>query len=405
MASGTSESRTDDSAALDFGSPGKPIKLNGFRLAGIAAEAAQEGQEAKLWVRLGCTSDQPMFHKIAKGFVGHLNLLGEQANQVFNVEKSKTLLLVVKENDSAELWLDTAVAALQIVAKRAVTRGAPVFDRDIADIVSMRFPNIELDSSDRVFCVFRVGWKFALLFDFNPDKDLDVSRFEKGLGSLYRSLAYQEVYDAVGDVPTLDALIRSGWFPFVEILGSEVIDLIDHSNAGFDLKIIEAKLLQDFDDERIENLFERWMAMPLLKSKEIIFRSAMDAFKRDDPVSTIKTILTEIEGLLADAHIQAFGKSARLKDLLDFATLSGAYAVEHDDNLLFPKGFAQYLRNYVFANFDPVNRQGNRSSRHAVGHGMAEPDSYTQTRALQAILTLDQLAFFAKLWKSKPENG
>jgi hypothetical protein len=33
-------------------------------------------------------------------------------------------------------------------------------------------------------------------------------------------------------------------------------------------------------------------------------------------------------------------------------------------------------------------------ARHAVGHGAALAESYTLVRALQALLTLDQLAFY-----------
>jgi hypothetical protein len=37
---------------------------------------------------------------------------------------------------------------------------------------------------------------------------------------------------------------------------------------------------------------------------------------------------------------------------------------------------------------------GQAGSRHAVGHGAAAADSYTDARALQALLTIDQLAFY-----------
>jgi hypothetical protein len=61
---------------------------------------------------------------------------------------------------------------------------------------------------------------------------------------------------------------------------------------------------------------------------------------------------------------------------------------------LFPAAFGRYLETHTFANFDPASKKGSAGSRHAVGHGAAAQDSYTMTRALQAILTLDQLAFY-----------
>ncbi|MFJ5487097.1 hypothetical protein ACIKTA_05425 [Hansschlegelia beijingensis] len=52
------------------------------------------------------------------------------------------------------------------------------------------------------------------------------------------------------------------------------------------------------------------------------------------------------------------------------------------------------MRDCVFARFDPVARNGKARSRHAVGHGAAASDSYTQTAALQTLLTLDQISIY-----------
>jgi hypothetical protein len=63
-------------------------------------------------------------------------------------------------------------------------------------------------------------------------------------------------------------------------------------------------------------------------------------------------------------------------------------------HILFPTAFAHYLKSHTFANFDPVDNRGSAGSRHAVGHGAAAAETYTMIRALQALLTLDQLAFY-----------
>ena len=83
-----------------------------------------------------------------------------------------------------------------------------------------------------------------------------------------------------------------------------------------------------------------------------------------------------------------------LRELLAFAQASPEQRAGGPDTLLFPAAFGRYLAAHTFANFDPVAGTGTAGSRHAVGHGAAAQDSYTMTRALQAILTLDQLAFY-----------
>ncbi|RWR25347.1 hypothetical protein D2T29_22150 [Sinirhodobacter populi] len=113
-------------------------------------------------------------------------------------------------------------------------------------------------------------------------------------------------------------------------------------------------------------------------------------------VLTLKTLLTEIEGVLQSAHRRKHGKSAEnLKALFAFAfaIASAEERAGTGDSLLFPASFADYLKAHTFNHFDP-DAVGDTASRHAVGHGAAEADSYTQIRALQAILTLDQFAFY-----------
>ena len=73
---------------------------------------------------------------------------------------------------------------------------------------------------------------------------------------------------------------------------------------------------------------------------------------------------------------------------------SGELKAGRPDTLLLAEAFADYLKSHTFADFDPAVNTGHAGSRHAVGHGAASAESYTMVRALQALLTLDQLAFY-----------
>ena len=164
--------------------------------------------------------------------------------------------------------------------------------------------------------------------------------------------------------------------------------------AGFDVGDVEDEILTSFDSVRMQRILQRWLAKPHFAKKEYLLKAAIAAFENKEPVAVIKILLTEIEGVLNDAHRDANGgKGARLNGLLAFAEAS----VERKagtNTLMFPKAFSRYLREHTFASFDPSGQTGTASSRHAVGHGAASQVSYTIQRALQAILTLDQLAFY-----------
>ena len=312
-----------------------------------------------------------------------------------NLRRADTILLVMKPDHSAELWVDAAAIALQCRLKRSVTAGTVIFENDIADVTSMSFPHVNIGDRDKVLCVFREGWSFGLAFDFNPDGKLDLDRFSTTLGTLYRKIRYRHLYQAVNDPAIFGTLLEAGWFPFVEIITAEFRDLSVCAESEFELAEVESTIVAAFNATRLGHLYERWIAKPHLAAKAMLLKEAIEAFSTQRPASTIKIILTEIEGILNDAYKMAHGgQGAKTKALLAFAQASAEQRAGRPDTLFFPTAFGNYLASHTFSNFDPVAQNGTASSRHAVGHGAAAQDSYTMTRALQAILTLDQLAFY-----------
>jgi hypothetical protein len=379
---------------MQIANTGQAIRLSKVEVTGVAAEPALPGQKLKVWTRLLLTSDDPMFHIIAESFSGVIEHSARLDNKFAHLPSAATALLVIRPENFADLWIDTAAMTLNTMAKRDVTAGSPIFENDIADIVGMDFPLAGITVQDRIFCIFRVGWRFALFFDLDRAKPLDLSAMRRDLGTLFRMLRYRNIYDAVGTPAIFDRLVASGWFPFVEILGQEFRTLVSACQAGWDLAETEKAILGSFSAERLKHIFNRWMAKPHFAAKMPIFKSAIAAFKRRDAVAAIKIAVTEIEGILRAAYRTRTGKSAKLARLLDFAVKSAEEKAGASNTLFFPQAFGEYLSSYTFANFDPVTATGKAGSRHAVGHGEADGETYTQTRALQALLTLDQLAFY-----------
>jgi hypothetical protein len=376
------------------GNIAEPIKLADLQLNGVSAEAARGGDTIKVWTRLYLTSDDRFFHRVVSGLSNHIEYVARQSGKTVNLKRADVILLVVHPDNTGELWVDAAAVALQIMAKRNMTAGTVVFENDIADIIGMSFPLVEFRKEDRVVCIFREGWRFALFFDFNPGGNFSVPNMQRDLGKLHRRLKYRDLYDAVADQTIFSRLVTAGWFPFVEILGTEFESLANSCEAGFELDDAEASILTKFDSERMERMFGRWMDKAHFSGKERLLRSALKSFSEGDAIPVIKIALTEIEGILNDAHRKVHGKGAKIKKLLEFAVASAEAKAGEPDTLLFPAAFGHFLKSHTFSDFDPAARTGNASSRHAVGHGAAAADTYTQVRALQALLTLDQLAFY-----------
>jgi hypothetical protein len=80
-------------------------------------------------------------------------------------------------------------------------------------------------------------------------------------------------------------------------------------------------------------------------------------------------------------------------DLLDHLIEKGKLKTGSDYSLIFPLSFFNYLKEVIFPNFD-LESGDIHLSRHTSSHGVAKPQEYTQERALQMILILDQIYFY-----------
>lgn len=263
----------------------EPLKLSGFQLHGVSAEAGRGGDAIKVYTRLSLTSDDRFFHRVAEGLNNHIKYIGQQCGRAINLECADVVLLVVHPDNTGDLWLDGAAVSLQIMTKRNMAAGSVIFENDIGDVTGMGFPLVTIGKEDRVVSIFREGWRFGLFFDFNPGGDFSVPDMQRDLGTLYRRQKYRDFYDAIADQTVFLRLIAAGRFPFVEIIGPEFRALLSHSEAGFELDEEEAKLLAAFDAERVERMFTRWMAKAHFVGKERLLRSALKSFAEDEIMS------------------------------------------------------------------------------------------------------------------------
>lgn len=380
--------------SFEIRNQGKPVLIPEIKVSGITAESARAGEAVKIWTRLSMTSYQALFDRIADHLVELISSAAKDSDVLLRMDRVSVVLLVIKPDHSAELWLDAAAVAIQAIAKRPIAAWSPVYSEDLADVTHMAFPDVVINKEDQVICLFRVDWRFAMLCDFNPDKDLSVEEMNRELGKLYRILRYRHLYDVIENDDIFSQLKGRGWFPFVEIVPREFRTLADACLANFDMDLVEANLVAAFDQARLQRMLDRWVAKPHFASKTLLLESAIKSFIALDPVPVLKIILTEIEGILREAYRLAHGSSAKTKELLEFAAKSAETKAGGSGTLLLPREFLEYLESYIFANFDPLNATGSAESRHAVSHGAAQAETYTMVKALQALLALDQFAFY-----------
>lgn len=362
------------------------IDIDGFPLINV-----EKGHYFWLLTRASTNSDEPEFHNYIEQLSNpFFNKVGVFPNAVYQ------FLILIHKDLSADLYINDFPVAIKIMVKRDVKKLEVIKSKDIADIQRLKFPNIEIVKTDKVIYCFKVGWKFGLFFDLGRELDLDA--MELDLGTSYRNLSFQYVYEVLKNEAQFEEMIRDGWFPFIEIIGGEYRSLSEAYQNKFHFEERIDEIVKSFNKARTEKMTNKWWGKQIFKNKKEILQAGVNAFLRGDNegyINCIKTLLTELEGII---RLQYFsdtrkGKKVRLQDLLTYLVEKGKGKTGSGESLFLPLHFLKYLNDVVFPEFD-IETGKVDLSRHSSSHGVAKAEAYTKTRALQAILILDQIYFY-----------
>ena len=367
------------------------IPLGKIEVSGIASESALQGQMTKIWTRGGITSDDEKFHVVLDGIQGLINLALSKIDQPFSWDQVSSFALLISKDGEAKLFFNNIPIEAKFRLKVPIEAGQIVYETMVADVHRLRL-GLEFDQDSKVFICLKCNWKFIVYFDLHREEFFSNDAMEKILGHLYRTVYFNEEFSALENEKSKTKLFQIGWFPFIEILGREFRSISRNIDSADILNHAESELINSFDEKRIKVLRARWLANPASSGKNAIFASGLEAFVRGDNIACIKILVTEIEGV---ARLFAFGQESRPTILMKAYILEkGSQKAESESTLYFPDHFSEYINNVFFAQFNLNNTSVHVASRHTVGHGVAADSLYTRTKALQVILTLDQVLFY-----------
>lgn len=364
-------------------------KLGEFKLIGFSMANALEDEEVPILTKSALLSDDPFFHHCMRAFSEDIDAKLRGQGTPAHLAQASNFAVLIDPDLSATLYIDCIDYSLEMVAKRAFEKGEAVWSNDIGDIYrgSIAFPKIRSDQHF-ILCL-RNQWKFLLIFDLTPERPIDLEALNITIGLGMRRLLFEQLYQTVADERVLGAMTAKGWFPFNELIGAEFDDLQRAFANDFNIEAVEASLVGKFTPERLNLLLERWWRNPQYEARRALLSEGVTLFSEGRHISSIKTLLTEVEGILRERHVprtpgrQGMEKvlAVAFEDLLKFAG---------PDSIYFPQQFVSYLSSSVFAHFDP-EQPAREATRNTVGHGRAPGEAYTAVRALQTILVLDQI--------------
>ncbi|MGQ0581935.1 MAG: hypothetical protein ACT4O6_08365 [Reyranella sp.] len=371
------------------------LRVEKVQISGFAVDTARAaGDTVRINTRGAFSSDEPIFHTYLKQ-LGPLLLRGKDV-AVF-IDKVNSFVAVIHPDETADVYVNDFPVMLEAMAKRKLQPGQVVQQRDLADIRTFK-ADIPLTHDDKVVICFKVGWKFGLAFDLHREHQLDVEAFWKTCGALYRHLAFESVYEIWAAAGVYESMRNAGWFPFIELLGSEWDELLGFYRQVPPMVGLPIAVPVKFTDARIEEISSRWWAKSAFAERKPLIDAGLQAFIRHDDAGYIQCITTlypQIEGILRAVYFVETGKGTgvRTPELLTFLKEKGKLKSGSDTSLFFPVEFFSYLTEVFFAGFD-LDKGQITMSRHSAGHGVASASDYSDVRALQAILILDQIYFY-----------
>jgi len=167
-----------------------------------------------------------------------------------------------------------------------------------------------------------------------------------------------------------------------------------HDKVNSDRRIED--LVIEFGRERIMTFVEYWWKRPIFQGKRPILLAGVEAyftFKEAGYINCIKTLYSEIEGMLRVGYFSQYRKNPSFSDLMEYMQERANDKFVSPNSLGFPTLLYRYMHDIIFCGFD-LETGSIALSRHSSSHGVASSDEYTRRKALQAILLLDQMSSF-----------
>lgn len=370
----------------------KPEVRDVDEVAGLSTHSEKNGGRVKVLGKSFFTSYQD----------DHREVFNEVLEQVLGPNlKGLNEALIVIRGQKAYIYKCYPMI-LSIRPKENIQANSAVFENQVLDIVKVEFKDagfdLDIKDGDKFVWLFRESWSFGLYFDFSGEMRVDDLWGE--LGACYRKIRYYSSYKFLSTGNNFDDLLAYGWFPFVQILGDEFDRLragIGHKSTK-EMTIVENSLVESFTKGRIDNFTRYWWQNETFRQKRELLAAGINAYFRGDAdsiINSIKTLTSEIEGVIRLDYHRAKGRKPNTKELKDYVLSQGKSKFSAHDSRGFPGLFFDYLESVFFRGFD-IDKDDVHLSRHSVGHGVVAHEKYTKARALQLILILDQIYFYLR---------
>jgi hypothetical protein len=370
----------------------KYFRANNIDLEGFALQDGLGGNKIKIQTEGFLYSSKEMFHIIL-----------DQIKNIFSsldLQKSNDFIIIIHPNKEADIYIDNIDITFKAIPKRSVKKGEGIYKRDIADISDINLEGTNFDKDDKIIWVFRIDWRFGLFFSLYSNRESTTKQdILNKMSACFKRLFYFREFECLENPHITDPLVADGWFPFLHLIGYNLTKLLScYQTKNIKKRNIRLKtFLSDFTKDEIFRMANKWWENGIYDDKRVLIETGLNNYCENNAagyIACIKILMSEIEGIVRIMYCKENNTGyANFEQLQKYIKEKGKKKYESNDSLAFPEDFYDYLHNYIFANFD-ITKDSIDVTRHSANHGVASPNKYTQERALQTILILDQLHYY-----------
>jgi len=163
---------------------------------------------------------------------------------------------------------------------------------------------------------------------------------------------FKTLYQTMADERVLAAMFDKHWFRFNELIGAGFDDLQRAIKNDFNLEAAEANLITAFDQARLNHLLDRWCRNPHCEERRELLTEGVNLLSEGRFIPSIKTLMTEIEGILRDRHVPRSSGCQGMDKVLSIA-FENIAKTAGADTIYIPTQFVDYLNASICGHFYP----------------------------------------------------
>jgi hypothetical protein len=365
--------------------------------AGYSISASRRGEMATVVTREFTSSeDGDLFISRLDGIPANIiNLVSKSlSNLHISFSTIDHLLAIISKDKTSRVYINEIPLQTIVSLKRAVTNaGEVIYHDDIAEILHMKFGELEIPEDAGIVFVFSVGWRKGLFFDFTPlVKEEFTSRgydLEVLLGQYHSYLIFQDLFRI--SEKAWENIIGQKWFPFISLKKATIEKIAFYASEGISLDTLTESISQDLISH-LPLAIKRWESNTLFNEHFPFFKLAVERYLEKDYVSSASILFHRIEGLLRTKHLIVNSLEKASQTNLVNSLVNSLPEEQRAYSFLLPLKFQQYLNDVFFCNFD--SNATVEISRHSVSHGVAPFGEFNLKSATVALLVVDQLYFY-----------